>query len=284
MLDELQLKELQLDIIHDSIYDPGAIHIAKKYLGPEDFSDNRHREIFGIQLDLLKEGTDHTYLEIVERVDAKTCDYIRQLDSTLPGSVDHEAKCRKLREYLDDKRLTSKLRAVTNTIELTPYERLRKLEEVLKTENGIKNESQDTWQHYSLKDAYADRPPKEFIVHGVLETSSLSIVYAAPGHMKTFLLQDLATCVAAGLEWLEPLPNKRGAAIKTTQASVMWIDFDMGSSRTHERFEALARARDLEPDVPLVYYSMPSPWLDAGDLVQIIKLQERWRSMRQGCW
>jgi hypothetical protein len=75
----------------------------------------------------------------------------------------------------------------------------------------------------------------------------------------------IAVCVAAGLPWLPPLPHASGRAKRTHQVGVLWCDFDNGPRMTHERFEALGRARDLSPDIPLSYVSMPLPWLDASD-------------------
>jgi hypothetical protein len=49
----------------------------------------------------------------------------------------------------------------------------------------------------------------------------------------------------------------------------MWLDFDNGRRRTHDRFGALGRAHSLPVDTPLFYYSMPTPWLNAGDKASI---------------
>src|SRR5262249_3969078 len=83
--------------------------------------------------------------------------------------------------------------------------------------------------------------------------------------LKSLLLADLCICVADGLPWLEPLPGNAGKAHTTQQAPVIWLDFDNGQNRTDQRFEALARARNVAPDRALSYYCLPSPWFDAGD-------------------
>jgi hypothetical protein len=74
----------------------------------------------------------------------------------------------------------------------------------------------------------------------------------------------MGMCVAAGVPWLPASPNASGMARSTLQTPVLWCDFDNGKDRTHGRFEALARARDLPVTTPFRYVSMPSPWLDAG--------------------
>ena len=132
----------------------------------------------------------------------------------------------------------------------------------------IQDETADPWQPFTLADAYLDRPPIEYVVSGIFSLPSLNIVYAAPGTLKSFVLADMAVCVAAGEIWLTPAPWRPGDAglpgIKTTKAPVMWLDFDNGARRTHERIGALARARDLPTDTPIYYYSMPTPWLNAS--------------------
>ena len=124
----------------------------------------------------------------------------------------------------------------------------------------------DDWEIYTLRDAYAPKPPLQYLVADLFPLPSLSIVYGAPGTFKSFLLADMAVCVAAGMPWLSR---------KILQAPILWIDLDNGSRRTHERFEALARARVLREDIPLNYVSMPTPWLDAGNLREIEKLMAR---------
>ncbi|MBU1751057.1 MAG: AAA family ATPase [Chloroflexi bacterium] len=132
------------------------------------------------------------------------------------------------------------------------------------------------WQVFTVADAYAPRPPIEYIVKGLFPLPSLSIVYGPPGCFKTMLLADLAACVAAGLPWLEPLPGKDEMTARATiKAPVLWLDFDNGLRTMHERIEATARARDLPPDTPLYYVSMPNPWLDAAAWDSVAELCQR---------
>lgn len=134
----------------------------------------------------------------------------------------------------------------------------------------------DPWQPFTLADAYQERPPMAYLAERLFALPSLSVVYAAPGALKSFFLADLAACVAGGLPWLPPahwLPNNTATSKATRQAPAVWLDFDNGRRRTHDRFKALGRAHNLPPDIPLKYYSMPTPWLDAtnkasiGDLI-----------------
>lgn len=135
------------------------------------------------------------------------------------------------------------------------------------------------WQLYTLVDAYKPRPPPIYVVAGLFPLPSLSIVYGAPGTIKSLLVADLAICGAAGLPWLPPLPHTSGVAKVTKQVTVLWCDFDNGPRITHERFAALGRARNLPPTTPLYYASMPSPWLDAGDVPGMKALTQHIRAL-----
>lgn len=139
--------------------------------------------------------------------------------------------------------------------------------------------SPDPWRIFSLTDAYKPRPPLQFIVDGVLIVPSLVIVYGSPGGFKSMLVADLMTCVAAGEDWLIPKDPKTDTARATTQVGTLWCDFDNGNRRTHERFEALARVRNLPESTPLYYVSMPDPWLDANDKSAIGELVQRIRKL-----
>lgn len=133
------------------------------------------------------------------------------------------------------------------------------------------------WTLRNLADAYQDRPPLLYLVDGLLPCPSLSIVYGGPGSLKSMLLADLMTAIVAGERWLEPLPGsdrEPGVTFQTSQAAALWIDFDNGVRRTDERIEAFARARQLPPDAPLHYVSMPRPWLDASKPALISELGE----------
>lgn len=136
----------------------------------------------------------------------------------------------------------------------------------------------DLWQPFTLADAYQARPPVEYIVSNLFALPSLNIAYGAPGTLKSFIMADLAICAAAGCNWLTPAPwieTNPAAAITTRQAPVMWLDFDNGRRRTHDRIAALARARDLPIETPIIYYSMPSPWLVANRKQSVGELSQR---------
>ena len=133
------------------------------------------------------------------------------------------------------------------------------------------------WKFRTLKDAYTERPPMRYIVDGLIPEGSLSIVYGGPGSLKSMILADMAVCVAAGIRWLDPLDTDRvkpGRTFITTKCPILWIDFDNGTRRTDERFDAMAKSRSLPDDLPLRYISMPDPWLDASNRGMIAQLAE----------
>lgn len=139
-------------------------------------------------------------------------------------------------------------------------------------------EIDDTWQFFSLEQAYDPLEPLEWIVQGIIARPSVNIFYGPPKNLKTLLLQDLCSCVASGNPWLESLPAGPGKlieGIKTTQTPIIWLDFENGARRMKERFSAFGRARKLPKDTPIHITSMPSPWLDAGQADHIGRLMLR---------
>jgi hypothetical protein len=134
----------------------------------------------------------------------------------------------------------------------------------------------DQWQALTMADAYKPQPPIRYTVNGLFEVGTLNILYGAPGSLKSFLMQDLAVCVAMGIPWLPPAPwGDGGQGIITTQTPVIWCDFDMGERRTLERFNALGKHYKAPEDLPLTIFSMPRPRLNAGDLVHIDLMIDR---------
>lgn len=140
--------------------------------------------------------------------------------------------------------------------------------------NYTKEKSILNWEQFTLIDAYQLRPPIQYLAGNLFEVPSLNVIYGAPGSLKSFLLADLSVCVASGNPWLPPNQNGTIQGLPVLQGAVIWIDFDNGKSRTHDRFKALGKALSLPSDAPLTYYSMPIPWFDATKINQIYELSE----------
>jgi hypothetical protein len=134
------------------------------------------------------------------------------------------------------------------------------------------SDSEPGWRLFTLADAYQERPPLAYVVQGLFCLPSLNILYGPPGCLKSMLLAEATVCTAAGLPWLEPLPGQTVRPFQTISTPALWVDFDNGPRRTHERLEAFGRTRSLSTDIPLAYVSMPSPWLDASDKTMVDRL------------
>lgn len=133
------------------------------------------------------------------------------------------------------------------------------------------------WDIFSLEDAYKERPPRKYILEGLLPYPSLSIVFGGPGSLKSMLLVDMCLCVAVGKKWLEPLPGDKlkGVTMQTNAVPFLWIDFDNGKERSHERFEAVGKAHEIPAShANARYVSMPQPWLDASKPDMVKQLAE----------
>jgi hypothetical protein len=121
------------------------------------------------------------------------------------------------------------------------------------------------WELRSLHNAYEEREPTRYIVNKFFATHTLNVVYGSPGSMKSMILADMAAHVAAGTDWL-PGVETGGRGIEVEKNAVFWLDMDNGGRRTDERFGAIARAGNLDADLPLFYISMPNPALIAHDI------------------
>jgi hypothetical protein len=148
------------------------------------------------------------------------------------------------------------------------------------------NEIIDSWEAYTLADAYQKRDPIKYVAGNIFEQASLNIVYGAPGTLKSFLLADLLVCVAAGKPWLQPAPwqnqDSDSKGILTIQTPGMWLDFDNGRRRTLDRFSMLGHGHNLLESLPIVIYSMPNPWLLASDRLSIDALIKRVKTSQAG--
>ena len=116
--------------------------------------------------------------------------------------------------------------------------------------------------------------PIQYIAGQIFEIPSLNVVYGAPGSLKSFFLADLAVCVAGGKFWLPPLIEGELHEFPVKQRPVVWLDFDNGKRRTHDRFSALGKSLELPPETPLYYYSMPDPIFNAGNDNHIFELSK----------
>lgn len=119
-----------------------------------------------------------------------------------------------------------------------------------------------SWTLSGASDIMEPMAPTVYVVDGLLPAQSLSIIYGAPGTLKTMLLIDMAIAVASGQRWLTEREGSGGR--ETKQVPVLVCDFDSGRRPVKQRLHAAMRARGLGLDLPIFYVSMPEPWLDAS--------------------
>jgi hypothetical protein len=132
------------------------------------------------------------------------------------------------------------------------------LEPVVFAQTSVETDSRgdSNWAIRTLVDARRERPPTEYIIDKFISAGSLSIVFGAPGSLKSLLIADACCAVAGGHPWL-PNALGDGKGINTKQGAVFWYDYDNGNRLTDSRFDALSRAHKLPDDAPLYYTSMP---------------------------
>ena len=133
-----------------------------------------------------------------------------------------------------------------------------------------------SWSIKTVGDVYKERKPTRYLIDGILPKPSLNVWFGAPGSKKSLLLADMAICCVAGSDWL-PGGNE---TYYTEKSRVLWIDTDNGNDVTHERFAALAKARQLPTDAPFYYISMPDPWFFASDPASQIDLHNTVRDLK----
>jgi hypothetical protein len=136
------------------------------------------------------------------------------------------------------------------------------------------------WKIHNAGDALEPIKPLEYLIHGILSYPSLNVLYGGPGSMKSLILLYMATCIAAGSQFLDVYPMDGvppGKSFATVKSPVLWVDFDNGKRRTQGRIGAMLRGQSLSSNTPIDYVSMPVPSLDASksesihNLVLLIK-------------
>jgi len=133
----------------------------------------------------------------------------------------------------------------------------------------------ELWKDGEMSNAYQPLSPLIYLVEGALACDEAHMLYGAPGCFKSLLALDMLLCVAAGIPWLPPLDASKGQPIPVVQAPTMWVDFDNGKRRTHERIAALGRGHGVPIDAPFHFYSMPIPRLNLSDMKSVDALCDR---------
>lgn len=100
---------------------------------------------------------------------------------------------------------------------------------------------ESSWQWLDADDVLAPRPPRGWLVEGLLRPKSLNAVFGTSGSLKSMLLMDLCACIALGKPWLPPLPRGTAEPFRTHQTIPLWVNIDQPYDELHERFAAFSR-------------------------------------------
>jgi len=243
-------------------------------LAPEDFGPG-HSAIFWEMLRLQEKGIPLDFVTLMDGLqDAGGLDaiggaaYLAELPGACRDSTNAIFYARQVKDKATRRGVLAALQNGARLIDRAddPGAALAEIQAELAGLGALDVSLSEGWQWLTLSDALADRPPRVYVVEGLLALPSLSILYGAPSTLKTNLLVDLGVCVASGFPWLLPLPD---ALIDTTrgvlQGSVLYCDFDSGRDEMDLRIAAAARVRGASEDMPFYYVALPSPWLDSSD-------------------
>jgi hypothetical protein len=119
------------------------------------------------------------------------------------------------------------------------------------TSSEAEPERKPRYQSYLHRavEAWEPRPPREWLLEGLLGAGDLVLLVGAPGIGKTYWCMDLGVCVAHGVPFLD---------LATTGSPVLLVDEESGNRRLLERLEQVMRGRGLPPgsDIPLSYITM----------------------------
>lgn len=88
-----------------------------------------------------------------------------------------------------------------------------------------------------------NRPPRDCIVKGLLGAGEMSVWYGKPGCGKSFLMLDLARCVAMGRRWHE----------RTVRQGAVLNIMCEGGSGASKRIKAMHIAHNVSDDTPLYF-------------------------------
>jgi hypothetical protein len=118
-----------------------------------------------------------------------------------------------------------------------------------------------------VSDLLSDLKPVQWLVENYLETDALSMVFGPSGGGKSFVVVDMACCIATGTPW-HGMPVKQGA--------VFYIAGE-GHNGLARRFAAWQKARSvpLNDDVPLYKSSRAVMFLDESSAQQMSDEVER---------
>ncbi len=101
---------------------------------------------------------------------------------------------------------------------------------------------------HTAAEALQPRPPVDWLLDGKIRAGSVVVLAGDPGGGKTWLVLNLALCIATGAAWL---------GIKTKCAPVLWVDAESGMTRMCDRVKAAIDGLQVGAAVPF-WFVTPS--------------------------
>ena len=100
---------------------------------------------------------------------------------------------------------------------------------------------------YSVADALAEQPPVQWVVDGLFQPGSVSMVAGDAGCKKTWAMLDIAICVAMGKEWLGK---------PTIQGTALYLDEESNPGALSTRIKRIMAGHQAPTELPLHFTSL----------------------------
>lgn len=281
-------KEAEVALLGTLLLDDSGLSKAASIVAADDFYIVRHGWVFGAMLRLQERGIPVNYPSVCAELDA-----MGYLDAAggpgfvqgLVGSYYQTAAVGYFAGLIRDAATRRRLLHHASEVAILAFDQTVPVTQAV--ERIATNLAQiaapteyrlGEWR--TLSEACKPKPPRKYVVPGLLPVPSLSVLHGAPGTLKTLLMQDLSICVAGGIPWLRPESvDPVAASFPCEKSPVLFIDVDSGWERTERRFTALRRGHSVSSNAELRYVSFPSPPFVASDLECIDRLvadAQRW--------
>ena len=125
--------------------------------------------------------------------------------------------------------------------------RLDLMDEIWKLKQGVPLPPLYRFKVHTFIETLQPAPPIAYVVDNLISRDSVGVFFGEPGSFKTYLLLDMAVCVAMGKDW---------AGIATNSGSVLIIDEESGNARLHRRLREIRLGETALPDSPITYVTL----------------------------
>jgi hypothetical protein len=239
--------EAERAVLGAVLLDPPSLATAARRLAPADFHLERHQLLFQAMLDLDEQATPIDLRTLQARLETRGqvggMAYLTALDLDLPdlsriGTYVEVVKDRALRRKMVD--AADRLRRAAATEPLGEIASATQIELDCVAAAAQSTAAQATDLATFLD---APRPPREFLVEGLLRERDRLLLHGWRGLGKTWWLIWLACCLVTGRQFLRykvPRP-----------ASCLYVDAEMDGTELADRFREAMRSLQAEPQARL---------------------------------